>query len=139
MRTILLTLLATMTLGCSARTMCDSLQPGAPAAGLPADKLRSRDPFRLPGIMGRAESAYSGSFDNGPAEQHLCCFSQSLGEPYWWCGEAQLQCDPAFQDVDVVYLREPYSDQSLAPDSADYCFAAVKAGIIVAVWYRHWS
>ncbi len=138
MRTMLIMALAVVEMGCGARAMCDSVQIGQLGVGLPQRKLRSTDPFGLSGIMSR--DAYPGSFSKGPAAQHLCCFSQSLGKPYAWCREDELQCsDAAFQNVDVVYLEEPYSDQSRAPDDADFCFAAVKGGIVVAVWLRTWS
>jgi hypothetical protein len=135
---LLMTLATTPLLGCTAQTMCDSLEPGRPVSGLPTQPVLTRDPFGLPGLMGRTSSAFSGSWDKGPVEPHLCCFLQRLGEPASWCSAEQLQCDD-FQGVEVVYLREPYSDQSLAPESADFCFAAVKNGLIDAVWFRHWS
>lgn len=134
----LMAVLALGATGCGAPQMCDSVQVGQVAAGLPMTKLTSTNPFGLSGIMSR--NAYPGSFSKGPAAQHLCCFSQALGDAYDWCTTEELQCsEAAFQGVDVTYLEEPFSDQSRAPDDADFCFAAVKDGIVVAVWLRTWS
>ncbi|MDP1829390.1 MAG: hypothetical protein Q8L48_39355 [Archangium sp.] len=125
MRWTLLLMLALVALGCgpTGRKQCATLQLGQAAFGLPREEFFPDGEFQF-GLS-------SVSAPNGPVRQHLCCARR-----YGWCtGEDLQQCsEPAFQNVELVQLGEPYS--GYWDYDADLCFVAVKEGAVVATWMR---
>ena len=125
MKRFMMLALALMALGCgpTGRERCATLRLGQSDFGLPKE-----------GSFPDAEFQFGLSLvssPNGPVRQHLCC-----ARHYAWCTEEDLQrcSEPAFQNVELVQLGEPYS--GYWDYDADLCFAAIKGGTLVATWLR---
>lgn len=125
MKWIVMTVLTMMALGCgpTGRERCGTLKLGQSAFGLPKEAAFPDAEF--------AFGTSSVSSPNGPVSQHLCCAKR-----YQWCTEEDLRLcsEPAFENVELVHLGEPYS--GYWDVDADLCFAAIKDGAVVATWMR---
>lgn len=120
-------MLMMMALGCgpTGRERCATLKPGQAAFGLPREPSFPDGEFQF-GLSSVSELS-------GPVRQHVCCAKR-----YRWCTDEDLQqcSEPAFQNVELVHLAEPYS--GYWDVDADLCFAAIKDGSVVATWLRRY-
>ncbi len=125
MNRMVMLVLVTMALGCgpTGRERCATLKLGQSDFGLPKEASFPDAEFQF------GDSSVSSP--NGPVRQHLCCAKR-----YAWCTAEDLQrcSEPAFQNVELVHLGEPYS--GYWDLDADLCFAAIKDGSVVATWLR---
>lgn len=125
MKRMMMLTLAIAALGCgpTGRRVCGTLTLGQSDFGLPMEPFFPDAEFRF--------GPSSVSAPNGPVRQHLCCAKR-----YAWCSAEELeQCSaPAFQNVELVQLAEPYS--GYWDSDADLCFVAIKDRAVVATWMR---
>lgn len=139
MRTLLLVAVALSSFACDPNWRCLSLTLGQPTTGLPLISYTSASAFFTPPVAGFPRLSSGLEFDVGPVSKHQCCFTQARGEALSWCDPGYLQCeDPAFQGVELFALSSPYH-LDYGTDAAQTCAIAVKDGLIVAFWSRHWS
>ena len=144
MRTLFILSALFFVTGCSSNDMCRSLVIGSDVSGLTKKRITSNSDPVFRAMMSRDDVGYGAGgpwvWSEGPATTAMCCATKAEGKPLDWCTTDELECtDPARQGLRVYVLSAPYSDDSRAPDDANYCYVAVKDDRIVAFWHRHWS